>query len=61
MSAVVFIARRRVFSGSSNLKLLFIIIVSQFLEALILTILILIQANSLPELWFYLSTDEINY
>ena len=32
MSAVVFIARRRVFSGSSNLKLLFIIIMSQFLE-----------------------------
>ena len=33
MSAVVFIALRRVFSGSSNLKLLFIIIMSQFLEA----------------------------
>ena len=33
MSAVVFIARRRVSSGSSNLKLLFIIIImSQFLE-----------------------------
>lgn len=32
MSAVVFIARRRVSSGSSNLKLLFIIIMSQFLE-----------------------------
>ena len=33
MSAFVFLARRRVFSGSSNLKLLFIIIMSQFLEA----------------------------
>ena len=33
MSAFVFIARRRVFSGSSNLNLLFIITMSQFLEA----------------------------
>ena len=33
MSTFVFLARRRVFSGSSNLKLLFIIIMSQFLEA----------------------------
>ena len=33
MSTFVFLAQRRVFSGSSNLKLLFIIIMSQFLEA----------------------------
>ena len=34
MSTFVFLARKRVFSGSSNLKLLFIIIMPQFLEAL---------------------------
>ena len=33
MSTFVFLAQRRVFSGSSSLKLLFIIIMSQFLEA----------------------------
>ena len=48
MSAIVFIARRRVFSGSSNLKLLFIIIMSQFLEALILT-MTLLNHFSIPD------------